>query len=114
MAETGESGTLNGCSGNPFHGDGDQVTLFLGVLMLGLLTEGPEGVLTGVLRMPFSGLFFGVSSTKLFETGDLNGLPLRTILLSPTAEPGLLRTKQFWALGEERGVLGFLLPAEPS
>lgn len=65
----------------PGQGDGDHVTLFLGVLVEGLASrQEPEGeVLPGVLRIPFRGLlkglcFSGVSSTTDPLVGDLRGL----------------------------------------
>lgn len=70
-----------------FRGEGDHVTLFLGVLETGLLSN-PElhstKALTGVLRIPFNGLLMGlclvgVSTTRVFLAGDLKGLPLSAI-----------------------------------
>lgn len=80
-------------------GDGDQVTLFLGVLEEGLPSrQEPQEVLPGVLRIPFRGLCFsGVSSTTAPLAGDLRGLPRQS------AAAGLSGTDRIL---EEGGVLG--------
>lgn len=89
-ATQGDSGTLKVSDTTPRPGDGDHVTLFLGVLEKGLLSRydaEEEGhwseVLLGVLRIPFKGLltglcFVGVSNTTIFLAEDLKGLPLST------------------------------------
>lgn len=89
-ATHGDSGTLKVSDTTPRPGDGDHVTLFLGVLEKGLLSRyDPEveghwsEVLPGVLRIPFRGLltglcFVGVSTTTVFLAEDLKGLPLNT------------------------------------
>lgn len=91
-ATLGDSGTLKVellSATLHFRGDGDHVTLFLGVWVIGLLRicnpeEDSTKTLIGVLRIPFSGLLrglslVGVSTTRARLAGDLNGLPLRAI-----------------------------------
>lgn len=119
-------------SASPYiRGDGDHVTLFLGVLELGRC--GPEEellsakALTGVLRIPLSGLLIGlclvgVSTMRVLLAGDLKGLPLRAIPdprelpatgLSITESTcifdkgGLLGVLGVWGV---LGVLGVLFP----
>lgn len=91
-----DSGTLIGFSTRLFRGDGDHVTLFFGVLPFGLLSQAPLGetqskrFFIGVLSIPLSGLFLGVSTTRLFAAGDRKGLPRRVIPFSPTVRVGVL------------------------
>lgn len=94
------------------------MTLLLGVLETGLLRRcNPEEkehsteTLTGVLRIPFSGLLtglclVGVSTTTVFLAGDLKGLPLKAIPSSqePPAT-GFSATEKTFIL-EWGGVLG--------
>lgn len=99
-------------------GDGDHVTLFLGVLESpGLWTrcnseeEHPSiKALTGVLRIPFRGLlmglcFIGVPGRRGLLAGDLKGLPLRDISPLVLATTGLSATEKTCLL-DEGGVLG--------
>lgn len=127
----GDSGTLKVMLFSAtlhFRGDGDHVTLFLGVLEIGLLSRcNPEEdrhsakALTGVLRIPFSGLLtglslVGVSTTRVILAGDLKGLPLRTIPSSrelpatglSAAETYVLDGGGVLGLPGVRGVLGVL------
>lgn len=96
FVNTGDSGTLTGFSDRCFRGDGDHVTLFFGVLQLGLLSQAPFGetqskrLFIGVLSIPFRGLFLGVSTPKPFATGERKGLPRRVIPFSPTVWLGVL------------------------
>lgn len=113
----GDSGTLkiSLLSAAPdFGGEGDHVTLFLGVLF-------PSAeALTGVLRMPFSGLCIGLclvgvcSAFGVLLAGDLKGLLLRAAP-EPSELPatGLSLTTCFDTDGPlgvlgVRGVLGVL------
>lgn len=93
----------------PGRGDGDHVTLFLGVLEEGLVSrqEPEEEVLPGVLRIPFRGFvtglcFSGVSSTTDPLAGDLRGLPRHP------AAAGLSGTDRILEGGGVLGVGGVL------
>ncbi len=98
FANIRDSGTLIGFSDRRFRGDGDHVTLFFGVLPFGLLSQAPLGetqskskrFFIGVFSIPLSGLFLGVSTTRLFVAGDRKGLPRRVIPFSPTVRFGVL------------------------
>lgn len=121
-AKRGDSGTLKRPLPSTildFLGEGDHVTLFLGVFDTGLQSNPEESTkaLTGVLRMPFSGLLMGlclvgVSTTKAFLAGDLNGLPLRDMPeqpatgLSATEETHNLVEGGVWGIPVVRGVFG--------
>ncbi len=117
----GDSGTLKVTLFSAtlhFRGDGDHVTLFLGVLEMGLLSRrNPEEerhstkALTGVLRMPFSGLLtglclVGVSTTRVFLAGDLKGLPLRVIPRSREVPATGLSATEKTCILDGGGVLG--------
>lgn len=119
-AMRGDSGTLKVMFSVSLHfrGDGDHVTLLLGVLEIGLLRRcNPEEeehstkALTGVLRIPFSGLLtglclVGVSTTRILLAGDLRGLPLRAICsLREIPATGLSATEKTCLL-DGGGVLG--------
>lgn len=120
-ATRGDSGTLKVMlfsATRHFRGDGDHVTLFLGVLEIGLLSrynpeeagDSPEA-LTGVLRIPFSGLLtglclVGVSTTTDFLAGDLKGLPLKAIPCSQELPATGLSATEKTCILEGGGVLG--------
>lgn len=120
VAIRGDSGTLKTVLSTTLHfrGDGDHVTLFLGVLETGLLRrcDPEEGwhstkALTGVLRIPFNGLLtglslVGVSTTRVCLAGDLKGLPLRVITSSQDLPATGLSVAEKTRILDGGGVLG--------
>lgn len=94
------------------------MTLFLGVLDLGLLSRcDPEEkghstkALTGVRRIPFGGLvtglcLVGVSTAAVFLAGDLKGLPLKAIWRSQEPPATGLSATEKTFIPKVGGVLG--------
>lgn len=108
-AETGDLGTLNverSASSVSFCGEGDHVTLFLGVLDNGLLSLDNPEALTGVLRIPFKGLcLLGVFTTRASLPGDFKGVAF-TALPSPEGPAAGLSATIETVVLDDGGVLG--------
>lgn len=112
-AEIGDLGTLKvarSASTVRFCGEGDHVTLFLGVLDNGLLNLDNPEALTGVLRIPFKGLLTGLCLLGVFTAraslpGDFKGLAF-TELPSPEGPAAGLSVTIVTGILDDSGVLG--------